>query len=475
LQDIAGYCRILQDMNMMEIANLIAQPESKVLEFKRDLSSLAPILKTIVAFANTAGGILIIGLTTDRHIIGISDVFKAEETLANAIADSISPAILPEIEITTVQEKALLIVKVSHWRAPFYIKKEGIPNGVYIRLGSTSRPAGPDIIAELQRSVTNVSYDQQGISYLSSSALDYEKIEKIFYSVNKEINDKKLQSLGVLVPSNNKYVPSIGGVILFGSDEARNRYVPDARVRCARFRGDDKTHLIDRYQVEGTILDAVDEVPKFIARNTRLTAQIQKIRRRDIPEYPEIAIREILINALAHADYSIPGSTIQIAIFDHRLEIQNPGMLPFGFTMEDLKAGVSRVRNRVIAKVFHELKLMEEWGSGYKRVIEECRKNNYQEPEWIEQGTFIKVSFSPHLKTTYKPSTARQVEDLSDREKIILNFFKKGQARPFREIFDKLSLNISERMLRYILAQLKKKGLLISKGKGRSTVWQKKN
>lgn len=459
---------------MTNIVDLIAQPESKVLEFKRDLSSLGPILKTIVAFANTAGGILIIGLTADRHIIGISDVFKAEETLASAIADNINPAILPEIEIATVQEKALLIVKVAHWRAPFCIKKEGIPNGVYIRLGSTSRPAGPDIIAELQRSVTNVSYDQQGISHLSTSALDYEKIKKIFRLVNKEINDKKLQSLGVLVPSNNKYVPSIGGLILFGSDEARNRYVPDARVKCARFRGDDKTHLIDQYQVEGTILDAVDEVPKFIARNTRLTAQIQKIRRKDISEYPEIAIREILINALAHTDYSIPGSTIQIAIFDNRLEVQNPGMLPFGFTMEDLKSGVSRVRNRVIAKVFHELKLMEEWGSGYKRVVEECRKNNYPEPEWIEQGISIKVSFNPHLKTTHKPLLEQETKDLSDREKTILNFFKKGQVRPFREIFDKLPLNISERMLRYVLAQLKKKGLLISKGKGPSTVWQKK-
>ncbi len=459
---------------MVDIAELIAQPESKVLEFKRDISSLGPILKTIVAFANTAGGILIIGLTADRHVIGVNDVFKTEEALANAIADSISPTILPEIEITTVHDKALLIVKVSHWRAPFYIKKEGIPNGVYIRLGSTSRPAGSDMIAELQRSVTNVSYDQQGIAQLSSSALEGEKVKKAFRFVGKEVNDKKLQSLGVLVPFNNKYVPSIGGLILFGSSEARNRHVPDARVRCARFRGNDKTHLIDQYQVEGTILDAVDEVPKFIARNTRLTAQIQKIRRKDIPEYPEIAIREILINALAHADYSIPGSTIQIAIFDDRLEVQNPGMLPFGFTMEDLKAGVSRVRNRVIAKVFHELKLMEEWGSGYKRVIEECRINNYPEPEWIEQGTSIKVSFSPHLKTVDKRLPEQQAHDLSDREKIILNFFKKGQTRSFREIFDKLSLNISERMLHYALAQLKKKGLLIAKGKGPSAVWQKK-
>jgi ATP-dependent DNA helicase RecG len=474
LQDIAGYCRILQDKEiMMEISELIKQPESKVLEFKRDLSSLGPILKTIVAFANTAGGIIIIGLANDGNVIGITDVFKAEEAITNAIADSITPTILPEIEIATVEDKSLLLIKVSHWRAPFYVKKEGIPNGVYIRLGSTSRPAGPDLIAELQRSVTNVSYDQQGISNLTSSALDYDKIKRMFRLIGKEITDKKLLSLGALVSLNNKMVPSIGGLILFGNRDIRDQYVPDARVKCARFRGNDKSHLIDQYEVEGTILDAVDEVPKFVARNTRLLAQIQKIRRKDIPEYPEIALREILINALAHADYSIPGSTIQIAIFDDRLEVQNPGMLPFGFTMDDLKAGVSRVRNRVIAKVFHELKLMEEWGSGYKRVIEECRNNGYPEPEWTELGTFIKVAFTPHTKTSQKTISVQSSEELSEREIKILNFFKKGQSRPFREIYEKLSIKISERMLRYVLAQLKKKGRLISTGKGPATVWQK--
>ncbi len=456
----------------MEIRELITQPESKVLEFKKDLSSLEPILKTIVAFANTAGGILIIGRSSDGKTLGVQDVFKAEETLVNAIADSISPPILPEIEIATLEEKSLIIIKVSHWRAPFYIKKQGIPNGVYIRLGSTSRPAGPDIIAELQRSVTNQSYDQQAIS---RAELDIAKIKQAFSKIGKEINDKKLRSLGVLVPSNHGYAPSIGGLILFGKDESRLQFVPDARVRCARFRGDDKTYLLDQYEIEGTILDAVQEVPKFIARNTRLTAQIQKIRRKDIREYPEVALREILINALAHADYSIPGATIQIAIFDNRLEVQNPGMLPFGFTMDDLKSGVSRVRNRVIAKVFHELNLMEEWGSGYKRVTEECRQQGYPEAEWVEHGTFMRVTFYPHRKTSHRHIPEQSSDELSEREKEILKLFNKGKSLPFREIYKKFSKVLSERMLRYVLSQLSKKGRLILKGKGPGTVWQKKS
>lgn len=115
-------------MDGFEIEKLLTQPESKTLEFKKDLSSLEPIMKTIVAFANTAGGTLIVGRGSDGTLLRLSDVFKAEEAIANSIAESILPSILPEIEIATVRGKDLLIVRVAHWRAPFYLKKEGIPS-----------------------------------------------------------------------------------------------------------------------------------------------------------------------------------------------------------------------------------------------------------------------------------------------------------------------------------------------------------
>ena len=120
------------------------------------------------------------------------------------------------------------------------------------------------------------------------------------------------------------------------------------------------------------------------------------MHRQDIPEYPELAIREILVNAIGHADYSLSGMRILVGIYADRMEIQNPGMLPFGMTMEDLKAGVSKIRNRVIARVFREMGLMEEWGSGYKRVIHACQSGGYPEPDWEELSTAIRVIFYPH-------------------------------------------------------------------------------
>jgi len=476
LQD---YCRILQDCwrkGKFMVDTLLLQPESKVLEFKRDLSSLEPILKTIVAFANTAGGTLLIGRTSDGSVVGVKDIFRAEEALANSIADNIRPALLPEIEITTIGDKDLLVVKVSHWKGPFYLKKEGMPNGVYIRLGSTSRPAGPEILAELQRSVLTLSYDQQALPDLTADVLDFAAASRIFSSCGKEINEGNFRSLGVLIATGNRWVPSIGGLILFGKKSERRQLLPDVEIRCARFLGETKSYILDQMDVEGTILDAVTDVPKFIARNTRLASAFGSMQRKDIPEYPPIAVREALINSLVHADYSLRGSHIQIAVFDNRLEIQNPGMLPFGFTLEDLRAGVSRIRNRVIVQVFHALQLIEKWGSGYKRIMDACKEGGYPEPKWEELGTTIRVTFYPHPLAVIPKERRFLLADelsLSGREEAILNLFQENKALPFREIHQKLIPSLSERMLRYELAGMKRKGLLNSRGKGRAIVWQK--
>lgn len=458
----------------MQLEELLQQPESKTIEFKRDMSSLIPILKTIVAFANTAGGILIIGKSVNGELVGVKDIFKSEERLANAIADHIRPQMLPDIEVATVQGKDLLVVKVAHWRAPFYLKKEGLPRGAYIRLGTTSRPASEELLRELQRSQLTSSFDQQPVSDFTKKDLNEEQMITVFARVDKQINEQKLRTLGVLTTVGRHIAPSIGGLILFGNSVRVQSCFPESRVSCARFLGVTKTHILDQYEVQGTLLDAVEEVPKFIARNTRQMAEIKAMRRKNIPEYSPIALREALVNALVHADYSISGSHIQIAIYDDRLEIQNPGMFPFGFTLEDLKSGVSRIRNKVIAKVFHELHLMEEWGSGYKRILESCEQGGYPLPKWEELGTTIRVTFYPFSHELLDKKRKSEAT-LTAREKKILAIFEKGERLSFRLIFQSLSPKISERMLRYDLAELKAKGFLKTTGKGRSTIWQQAN
>ena len=453
----------------MEIDKLIYRAESKTLEFKRDLSSITPILKTIVAFANTAGGILIIGRSSDGSIEGIKDPFDAEERLANAISDSIRPSILPEIEVATVEGKHLLVIQVAHWKGPFYLKSQGTPAGVYIRLGSTSRPVSADMLAEMQRSIARTSFDQEPVSELTAENLDYERVKQAFIQMGKSVDRQKMRSLGLLTNFADRLVPSVGGLILFGNEEIRSRFVPDARVSCARFRGIDKTHIIDRYEIEGTILDAVTQVLNFIARNTRLLADISANRRTDIPEYPPLAIREALINALAHADYTITGSHTRISIFSDRLEISNPGMLPFGYTLEDLIGGVSRVRNRVIVRTFRELDLMEEWGSGYRRIVSNCEEKGYPIPKWEEMALSICVTFYPHPGTVLSDTSVSK--ELSARQQSVLALLNAEGVLSSREIAKLLGESISDRAIRYDLAHLKDLGMIKSVGRGSATRW----
>ena len=127
-----------------------------------------------------------------------------------------------------------------------------------------------------------------------------------------------------------------------------------------------------------------------------MASEIKKIRRKDIAEYPITAIREALMNALLHADYSIRGTRISVAIFTDRLEITNPGMLPLGMTLNDFKNGISSVRNKVLGRVFEKMELVEQWGSGYKRIANICAKKGYPEPLWEEFSSAFRVTFFPH-------------------------------------------------------------------------------
>ncbi len=455
---------------MIDIQNILNLPEGRSLEFKRDLSSLKPILKTIVAFANTAGGILIIGRDDDGRTLGVDDIAKAEEKLANAISDGIYPPLIPEIETTSIKGKPLLLIRVVHWKGPFYLKALGEASGVYIRLGSTNRVAGPEILDELKRSFSKTSFDQLPCHGTNIDSLEIDMLKEVFSQIGQRINTSKLETLGLLVSHGGKLVCSNGGIILFGKKELREKYFPNTTVRCARFKGVDKVDFIDQYDVDGSIIEAMEEVPKFINRNTRLAAKIETMRRQNISEYPIIAVREVLTNALVHADYSIKGMNPRIMIYSDRLEIESPGTLPFGYVLDDFFAGVSHTRNKVIARVFRELHLMEEWGTGYRRIVKVCSEKGYPVPKWEELGTVIRVVFNPHGIT----EEVCESKELSVRQEKILTLLQKGNILSAKDVTEQLTGSVSERTVRLDLKELKNRGLIETVGKGPSTKWKKR-
>jgi ATP-dependent DNA helicase RecG len=462
----------------MDIELLLTQPESKTLEFKQDISSLKPILKTITAFANTAGGLILIGYSPIRGIVGIEDVFQAEESLVSAISDSISPSLLPDIDIKTMQGKNLIIVRGAHQKGPFYIRSEGEKEGVYLRFGSSTRRASPEVLSDILRFTSNLTFDQLPCADLTINDLDQRKLHEFMSQIGKPRDQPSvLQTLGVITNRSGILTPSNGGIILFGKDQVRNHFFPDACISCARFKGLDKSHFIDRQDIEAPLYEALELILRFISRNTRLSSVIQSLQRKDIPEYPEIPLREVLVNAMVHANYALPGR-IFISIFDDRLEIQNPGMLPYGITIEDFKAGISHVRNRVIARVFKELRLIEEWGSGYNRIISHCASYEYPIPEWQEFGTAMRVIFRPHPalsshQNSVAPSSKvnAMLSSLSSRQQEIIEILSRERELKMKDILQRLKVPPAERTLRDDLAFLRAKGLIGFRGHARSATW----
>ncbi len=393
----------------------LSKNECKTLEFKENTKSLSGTIKTIIAFANTSGGILIVGIKDKtKEIVGVANALQEEERIANAVNDSIAPLIIPDIEIHAYRGRELIIIRVPHVAGPFYLKTEGPKNGVYVRFGSTNRIADPEMLEALKLFSENRTYDELPAP---KGVINESAIEQAFAAVKKTPTKKHLEALNILTEHIGRSIPTIGGVLLFGD----NRLVlfPDAVIRCARFKGTTKEKIIDQKDILSFPPLAISEILAFIERNTQTEGKIGKIYRQDILEYPPFALREAIINAIVHSDYAIKGCHIQIAIFDDRIEFTNPGGLPFGQTIQKALSGFSKLRNRVIGRLFRELQLIEQWGSGLQRILSVCKKEGLKAPLIEEQNNHFRL-------TLY----AKRIEErqLSEWEEVLMRHLQEHMS-----------------------------------------------
>ena len=394
----------------MRIDELLREPEGKELEYKRDLSSPTPALKTIIAFANTAGGRLVIGVTDrSRDVIGVDDPLALEERLMNLIADRISPRLVPEVEFVGWRKTQLLVVEVHLGdNRPYHLLPDGPEDGVYVRLGSTNRRADPALIAEMRRSARHVAYDEEPLLGLGTEAIDFDAATESFAPVRR-LRRTDLVTLGLTTTHQGRAVPTVGGVLLFGRN--RPEVFPDAWLQAGRFAGSDRSRIIDSTDLDGPLPVLVDAAIAFVERQLATGLVIDAVRHRRARTLPPVAVREAVINAVVHADYSQVGGPLRVAVYDDRLEIENPGLLPFGLTVADMRNGVSRVRNRVIARTFRELGYIEQWGSGIPRMTTACREMGLPEPEIEEVGGRVRVT----LHAIATAATAIAVDDVDRR------------------------------------------------------------
>jgi ATP-dependent DNA helicase RecG len=220
----------------VDLITLLSRSEGKTLEFKRDLSSPEGALKAIVAFANTSGGVLVVGVEDGtKKVKGLSNILAEEERLANMIADSISPRLVPSIEVMPWRKTQVLAVEIyPSANRPHYLNRLGPEEGVFVRMGSTNRRADHVLIEEMRRYNQVSSFDEQPQPELNSKAIDFRAASEFIKPIRK-LTRSELQTLKIVTSYQGRIVPTIGGLLLFGAD--RLNHYPDAWVQVGRFAG----------------------------------------------------------------------------------------------------------------------------------------------------------------------------------------------------------------------------------------------
>ncbi len=374
--------------------------ESKNVEFKEDLPKKSiKYMKSVVAFANGIGGKIIFGIADNPiKVVGIErdNVFATMDAIANAISDSCSPAIVPDISLQTVENKTVIVVEIAAGtQRPYCVKSLGREEGTYIRVAGTSRPADDMMIRELlfegsgrcydktvdlERKVSSVEIDAL-CRALKETAVNNTLDEAEKLSV-KDVTTRQLLSWGVLVERNGELLPTHAFSILTG--EANNV------IQCGVFKGTTKAVFVDRREFGGPIQDQIEQAYQFVLRNIHLGASFHGVYRQDEYELPTDAIRELIINAVVHRSYLDHGN-IQVAVYDDRLEVTSPGKLPIGQTLERMRVGYSKIRNEALAHAFAYMRLIEQWGSGIPRIIGKVEAAGLRTPTFEGGDTDLRI------------------------------------------------------------------------------------
>lgn len=444
----------------MGISELLRDDETENVEFKTSLSEMDEILKTISAFSNKRGGTILVGVTNDRNVVGVDIGRNTLERLANNIRRETDPQIFPSVGYSEQEGKTIISIEVSESTSKpvFYRDK------AYIRVGRTNQKLSSTEIRNLITTEHRVtSWDEQVVTEASFEDIDGNKLTDFLKLAvlkrNLDLDPKSpieeaLSRLDLL--RDGKLTNA--AILLFGKNP--QKFVLQAFTQCGKFKGVDTLEFEDMHDFKASIIDQRDDALRFAEKHIRRSARIEGSERVEEFEYPIESIREAITNAICHRDYRI-NSSVQIRIFDDRMEIWGCGPLPEPLTVEDLKNQHESIRrNPLIAEFFFKIGFIERWGTGTQRIIDFCLEQGLPEPLFeIKSGSLVVTL----RKYKYTESMKRE---LSLRQQNAMEYLiKHGKItnREYREI----NPEIKEDAALNDLKDLVDKGLISLKARGR--------
>jgi ATP-dependent DNA helicase RecG len=425
--------------------------ESLTTEFKREYTE--EIKKTVIAFANTTGGTLYIGINDDGSVTGMNNPDDVLLQITNSVRSAIKPDITLFVNCKTekIGEAAVIVVTVQKGTAcPYYLAGKGIrPEGVYVRQGTSSVPATETAILNMIKETDGEKYEE-----VRSLNQDLTFIEAERFFKTKDIPFEQNQQKTLRLQTTDSVYTNLG---LLLSDQSVHT------IKLAVFEGLEKEIFKDRREFSGSLLKQLEEVYAFLDMYNRNHAKVKGLYREERRDYPEEALREVLLNALVHRDYAFSSSTL-ISIFDDRIEFVSVGGLPKGVSLEDIMLGLSIPRNENLANVFYRLHLIEAYGTGIPKIIRSYADCTTK-PELQATGNAFKITL-PNRNIDNHKANSNKTSFTENDEKIIDMLNNQGEV--VRKDIE-TALAISQAMAVRLLRGLVDKGVIKTIGGGKKT------
>lgn len=438
--------------------------ESETVELKEVV--VDDIKKEIIAFANCDGGKLYIGVRDDGTVIGLDNADSVSLQISNMVRDAIKPDITMFLHYETIVENGKNVVAVDIQRGtdrPYYLAKKGMrPEGVYVRQGYSSVPATDTAI---RRMIKETDGDRFEAMRCLNQDLTFEATKKEFELRKTDFGPQQMRTLK-LIDQDGLY----SNLALLLSDQCVHT------IKVAVFQGTDQTIFKDRREFTGSLMQQMNEVYDFIDFRNQTRATIEKLYRVDVRDYPEVAVREALLNLLVHRDYSFSASAF-ISIYEDRIEFVSIGGLMPGIDLEDVMVGISVCRNQDLANVFYRLHLIEAYGTGMGKIMKAYESMQVKPVIKTTKNAFKIIL--PNINAKYEtenatvktksdtPVTVHTEKELSDEEEKILEYARKYGAITRNDVIGLLEVSASTAAR--VIRKMVKTNLLEQKGKARNT------
>lgn len=428
--------------------------ESELVELKSEVVN--DICKEVIAFANTKGGTMYVGVQDDGYVLGVENADRVTLQINNMVRDSIKPDVTMFVRYETQEIDGKQIVAVTIQKGtdrPYYLGSKGLkPSGVYVRNGTSTDPATDTAIRKMIKETDGDCFEdmrslEQNLTFKAATAQ--------FSKSNVPFDEAKMQTLG-LVSHDGIY--SNAAMLL--SDQC------SSTIKAATFSGTDKSDFQDRREFGGSLFRQMEEMYSYLDLRNRTRATFEGLYRNDVRDYPEEALREALLNSLVHRDYSFSASTL-ISVYDDRIEFVSVGGLLGGISLDDILLGLSVCRNPKLAAVFYRLKLIEAYGTGMPKIIKAYAGSGL-EPKIEVTSNAFKITL-PNRNAVMKEINVPNMPR-SNEERILS--FVESNGHIVRSDVDVL-LDVSQATANRILKRMVADGLLYQDGSGRKTKYKK--